>query len=65
MDVKIIKKPLKAEVYRNGKLLKEQELTPEEFKSYMAELSGECIEAVRLANKLFKAKSFTFKGVKI
>ena len=65
LDIHIHKKPTIAKVYKDDTIVKEQDLTPEDYKEYMVELSGDRIGAIRLANKLFKPTWFKFKGVKI
>ena len=46
------------------KILKQQDLSDDAFKELMAELSGDNIEILRTATKLFKVKSYKFKDVK-
>ena len=65
MDIHIQRKDMTVKVIENDKVVKAQELEPEEFKELMGELCGESLEAVRLATRLFKVKSFKFKDVKI
>jgi hypothetical protein len=63
MKVIIDNKSMKVEVSRNNKILKSKDLTREEYSSLMVECSGDMIDSVRLANKLFKGKRFTFTGL--
>jgi len=64
MDVKVDKKRLKASVIKDGKTIKEQDLTKEQYKELMLELSGDNVDMLRTATKLFKVKSYTFKDVR-
>lgn len=64
IDITVNKKDMTVTVHKGHSKIKHESITPEEYKSLMVELSGDDIEAVRLANKLFKAKSFKFKGIK-
>jgi len=65
MQVKICKQSMSATVYQdNGIELKKQDIDKEEYINLMVELSGDRIDMLREANKLFKVKAFTFKGIK-
>ena len=56
---------MKAIVLANDVEVKQEDITAEEFKAYMNELShDDMIDALRKSAKLFKPKSYTFKGVK-
>ena len=46
------------------KILKQQDLSDDDFKELMAELSGDNIEILRTATKLFKITSYKFKDVR-
>ena len=65
MDVKIVRNPSKrCYVMSEDKVLKQQDLSDDAFKELMAELSGDNIEILRTATKLFKVKSYKFKDVR-
>jgi len=64
MQIKINRKDKTAIAIKDNKVIKSKELSPEEFKSTMAELCGDSLETVRLATKLFKVKSFTFSNMR-
>ena len=54
-----------ATVFVDNKQVKSEDITVEEFKSHMLELSGEGIDDIRTAFKLFKPSAITFIGVKL
>jgi hypothetical protein len=55
---------MKAIVSSKDTILKEKDLTVEEYGELMRELiPEEMLDTVRLADKLFKSKNFTFKEI--
>ena len=64
MDIELSKK-LTVKVYSNNKIVKQSDISKDEFASMMAELSEDRIEMLRECNKLFKVKTFKFKNVRI
>ena len=64
MDVKINRKPKTVEILEGNKVLKQEDLTDDRFKELMLELSGDRVDMLRTATKLFKIKSYKFKDVR-
>jgi hypothetical protein len=64
MNVKICKKTMKAIVSSKDTILKEKDLTVEEYGELMRELAGDDVDMLRKVSKQFRMKSVTFKGVK-
>lgn len=66
MDIQLDRKNMTASVIKDGKVLRSQELEPEEFKETMHELVDKAdmdIDAIRKIAKLFKVKCFNFKDI--
>jgi len=66
MDIKLNIQPLTVEVIVNNETVKQEDITVDEYKSYIYELCGDdslMLDSLRKANKLFKVRSYTFKGV--
>jgi len=64
INILISRKEMRLDVTRNNEVLKSEDLDKESFKSYMVELAGDNLEAMRKVNKLFKPTSYTFIDVK-
>jgi hypothetical protein len=54
---------MKAIVSSKDTILKEKDLTVEEYGELMRELAGDDVDMLRKVSKQFKMKSVTFKGV--
>lgn len=63
IDIKVNRTHKTASVIQDGNIIKSEELNPEEFKDIMKELCGDRLDTIRECTRLFKVKSFTFKGV--
>jgi len=64
MDVLIDKKKMEVSVLSGDKVLKNESIDKERYGSLMRELSGERVDMLREATRLFKPKSYKFIGVK-
>lgn len=66
IDIEINRKDMEARVYVSNELLpaKKEKLDKDTFKEYMLELSGDNLEVLRHATKLFKPTKYLFKDVK-
>ena len=64
IDIKVSSKDMSITVYRNGNEVKSESITVDEYREYMVELSGDEIDVIRKAFKLFKPTEIIFKDVK-
>jgi len=64
IDIKIDKTSMEAIVLVKGVEAKREKLDKDSYRDYMVELSGDNLEVMRKVNRLFKPKSYEFKGVK-
>ena len=66
IDVEVSRELMEVNVYVSNKLLpaKKEKLDKDTFKEYMVELSGDNLEVLRYATKLFKPTKYLFKDVK-
>jgi len=66
MDIKLNIQPLTVEVIVNNETVKQEDITVDEYKSYIYELVGDdslMLDSLRKANKMFKPKSYMFKDI--
>jgi ArsR family metal-binding transcriptional regulator len=64
MNIKISRTDKTATVHKDNKILKTQQLNPEEFKEIMSDLTDKAevdIDMLRLWTKKFKVSSFDFR----
>ena len=64
MDGLIDKKKMEVSVISGDKVLKNESIDKERYGSLMRELSGDRVDMLREATRLFRPSRYKFKGVK-
>ena len=64
MDVRIDKTDMSVSIIKDGNTIKKESIDKDRYKSLMLELSGDRVDILRTATKLFKVKAYTFKDVR-
>jgi len=64
INITISQADMTVTVFVDGEQVKQEDISKDEYVGYMTELSGEGIDTIRNAFKLFKPSAITFKDVK-
>ena len=65
MNIKLCKKDMKVYVSKNNKIVKQQDMSKEQYAGLMKDLVPiDMLDTIRKYDKKFKAKAYVFRDVK-